>query len=44
MTLTVEDAKAKLVDVVVFTDADIQTSVDDMLGTDNSLTLASHVC
>ena len=43
MTLSVECANSKLVDVVAFADADIEESVDDRLVTADSLATACHV-
>ena len=43
MTLAVEDANSKLVDVVDFAVADIEESVDDKLVRADSLATASHV-
>ena len=36
MTLVVEDANSKLIEVVTFADADIEESVDDRLVTTDS--------
>ena len=43
VTLAVEDANSKLVNIVTFADADIQESVDSMLVAANSLATACHV-
>ena len=43
MTLAVENANSKLVDVVLFADVDIQDRVDDRLVTSGSLALANQV-
>ena len=43
MTLSVECAISKLVDVVAFADAVIEESVNDRLVTADSLATASHV-
>ena len=43
MTLAVENANSKLVDVVLFADVDIQDRVVDWLVTSGSLALANQV-
>ena len=43
MTLAVENANSKLVDVVLFADVDVQERVDDSLVTSGSLALANQV-
>ena len=43
MTLAIENANSKLVDVFLFADVDIQDRVDDRLVTSGSLALANQL-